>query len=335
MRQNLPSSFQLEPFRPSRLWLNPHAQTILANSIRPMRGIFFRRVRLDTPDGDFLDIDFPIIPGTQFTPQSPLVLLLHGLEGNARRGYAHETYKNLAGFGIRAVGMNYRSCSGEMNRTPRLYHSGATDDVEFVVDWLSQQFPDATLGAVGFSLGANLLLKYLGEQGSNTPIQAATAVSPPFDLLRGAREFENGIGRRYAQRFLRDLQQKTENHAQIIGQKVDLEQVRQAKTVREFDDTLTAPLHGFRDANEYYQQNSCGQFIPDIRVPTLIIRAMDDPFFANDIPHGSIADNPCIYPGFTAHGGHVAFVEGRIPGLQHYWAERQAARFIAHCIQPN
>ncbi len=298
-----------------------------------MRGVFFRRMRLETPDNDFLDIDFPIIPGTQFTPQSPLVLLLHGLEGNARRGYAHETYKNLARYGIRSVGMNYRSCSGEVNRTPRLYHSGATDDVEFVVNWLTQQFPDTTLGAVGFSLGANLLLKYLGEQRSNTPLQVATAVSPPFDLSRGAKEFETGNGRRYAQRFLTNLQQKTENHAHIIGQKINLERVRQAQTVREFDDALTAPLHGFRDANDYYKQSSSAQFLPGIRIPTLIIRAMDDPFFANDIPHGSIVNNPCLYPGFSAHGGHVAFVEGRVPGLQRYWAERQAARFIAHFLQ--
>ena len=300
-----------------------------------MRGLFFRRVRLDTPDGDFLDIDFPVIPGAQFSPQSPLVLLLHGLEGNARRGYAHELYKNLALFGIRAVGLNYRSCSGEINRTPRLYHSGATDDVEFVVDWLALQFPDAALGVVGFSLGANLLLKYLGEQRSNTPIQAATAVSPPFDLLRGAQEFETGIGRRYAQRFLQDLQKKTKNHAHIIGHKVDLERVQNAQTVREFDDALTAPLHGFLDANDYYKQNSSAQFIPDICVPTLILRAMDDPFFANDIPHTSIANNAYIYAGFTAYGGHVAFVEGKIPGRQHYWAERQAARFTAHFIQQN
>ncbi len=231
--------------------------------------------------------------------------------------------------------MNYRSCSGEINRTPRLYHSGATDDVEFVVDWLALQFPDAALGVVGFSLGANLLLKYLGEQRSNTPIQAATAVSPPFDLLRGAQEFETGIGRRYAQRFLQDLQKKTKNHAHIIGHKVDLERVQNAQTVREFDDALTAPLHGFRDANDYYKQNSSAQFIPDICVPTLILRAMDDPFFANDIPHTSIANNAYIYAGFTAYGGHVAFVEGKIPGRQHYWAERQAVRFIAHFIQQN
>lgn len=261
-------------------------------------------------------------------------MLLHGLEGNARRGYAHELYKNLALFGIRAVGLNYRSCSGEINRTPRLYHSGATDDVEFVVNWLALQFPDAALGVVGFSLGANLLLKYLGEQRSNTPIQAATAVSPPSIFYAAHRNLKP-VSAVAMPNVSYKIYKKTKNHAHIIGHKVDLERVQNAQTVREFDDALTAPLHGFRDANDYYKQNSSAQFIPDICVPTLILRAMDDPFFANDIPHTSIANNAYIYAGFTAYGGHVAFVEGKIPGRQHYWAERQAVRFIAHFIQQN
>ena len=194
--------FTPQPYRPSRLWLNPHAQTVLANTQRDMNGISYRRVRLDTPDGDFLDLDFASIPGIELDHDAPLVLLLHGLEGSARRSYASETYRQLAQRGVRAVGMNFRSCSGEMNRTSKMYHAGKTDDVATVIDWLDDLFPRAAKGLVGFSLGGNMLLKYLGEQGADTPIQAAAAVSPPFDLARIARTFHLGSGRPYAARFM-------------------------------------------------------------------------------------------------------------------------------------
>lgn len=157
--------FSVETFRPSRLWLNPHAQTVLANSLRSTNGVAYRRVRLDTADGDFLDLDFASVPGIELDRRAPLVLLLHGLEGNARRSYASETYRQLARQGVRAVGMNFRSCSGELNRTNTLYHAGKTDDVALVVQWLDSVFPMAAKGMIGFSLGANMLLKYLGEQG--------------------------------------------------------------------------------------------------------------------------------------------------------------------------
>ncbi len=323
------ADFTLQPFRPSRMWLDPHAQTMLSNTMRDMGGVWFHRVRLDTPDGDFLDLDFASIPGIELSPKAPLVLLLHGLEGSARRGYACEVYRQLARRGIRAVGMNFRSCSGEMNRTARLYHAGVTDDVAFVVDWLQKKLPDVPKGAVGFSLGANTLLKYLGERGQHTPFQAAAVVSPPFDLARVARAFQYGSGRIYAPRFLKDLRQKALDHAQLNGNGVDAQRVADAKTMRDFDDAFTAPLHGFHDADDYYKKNSCGQFLPGIRVPTLVIRAMDDPFFASDIPHAMLAQNEYLNPALVAHGGHVGFAEGVWPDRFHYWAERQAARFLA------
>ena len=214
-------NFNPEPYRPSRLWLNPHAQTVLANSLRDMNGISYRRVRLDTPDGDFLDLDFATVPGIELGHDTPLVLLLHGLEGSARRSYASETYRQLAQRGVRAVGMNFRSCSGELNRTSKLYHAGKTDDVGFVISWLDNLFPHAAKGLVGFSLGANTLLKYLGEQGEESPIQAAAAVSPPFDLARIARTFHLGSGRPYAARFMKSLRHKALNHAQLNGSGID------------------------------------------------------------------------------------------------------------------
>ena len=325
-------AFTPEPFRPSRLWLNPHTQTVLANSLRDENGVSYRRVRLDTADGDFLDLDFASIPGIELGYDTPLVLLLHGLEGSARRSYASETYRQLAQRGVRAVGMNFRSCSGEMNRTSTLYHAGKTDDVAAVVNWLDDLFPNAAKGMVGFSLGGNVLLKYLGEQGEDTPIQAAAAVSPPFDLGRIARTFHLGSGRPYASRFMKSLRYKALNHTNQNGSVVDIQRVLAAKTMADFDDAVTAPLHGFRDADDYYARNSSAQFIPGIRVPTLVIRAIDDPFFGSDIPHMALAANEHLLPLLLPHGGHVAFAEGICPRKFRYWAERQVARFLAQFL---
>jgi predicted alpha/beta-fold hydrolase len=327
--------FKAEPFRPSPLWLNPHAQTILANSLRSMDGVAYRRVRLDTPDGDFLDLDFTSVPGIALDEQAPLVLLLHGLEGSARRGYAAETYKQLARRGVRAVGMNYRSCSGELNRTSTLYHAGKTDDVAHVLAWLDKLFPDVAKGLVGFSLGANMLLKYLGEQGDKALVQAAAAVSPPFDLGRIARTFHLGSGRPYASRFMKSLRYKALSHARNNGGNIDVRRVLNAKTMADFDDAVTAPLHGFRDADDYYARNSSGQFLPGIRVPTLVIRAIDDPFFGSDLPHMALAANEKLLPLLLPHGGHVAFAEGLWPYRFRYWAERQAARFLAELLHDS
>lgn len=326
-------AFEPEPFRPSRLWLNPHAQTILANYLRSTNGVAYRRVRLDTPDGDFLDLDFASVPGIELEPKAPLVLLLHGLEGSARRSYASETYKQLARRGVRAVGMNFRSCSGELNRTSTLYHAGKTDDVAFVISWLERLFPEAPKGLVGFSLGANMLLKYLGERGEATPVQAAAAVSPPFDLGRIARTFHVGSGRPYASRFMKSLREKALTHAQHNGSDIDVERVLKAKSMADFDDAVTAPLHGFRDADDYYARNSSGQFLPSVQVPTLVIRALDDPMFGSDVPHMALARNEQLLALLVPHGGHVAFAEGIWPFSFRYWAERQAARFLAGLLR--
>lgn len=328
-------AFSPEPFRPSRLWLNPHSQTVLANSLRSMNGVSYRRVRLDTPDGDFLDLDFASIPGIELDQDAPLVLLLHGLEGSARRSYATETYRQLAQRGVRAVGMNFRSCSGELNRTNSLYHAGKTDDVAFVVDWLDTLFPNVVKGLVGFSLGGNMLLKYLGERGEATPIQAAAAVSPPFDLGRIARTFHLGSGRPYAARFMKSLRHKALSHADHNGSNIDVRRVLRAKTMADFDDAVTAPLHGYRDADDYYARNSSGQFLPTIRVPTLVIRALDDPFFGSDVPHMALAENEQLLPLLVPHGGHVAFAEGIWPRKFKYWAERQASRFLAQILHDS
>ncbi|KAA3662704.1 MAG: alpha/beta fold hydrolase [Chloroflexi bacterium] len=323
----------IEPFQPAWGATNPHAQTLLANFVRFTNGIQFQRERLETPDGDFVDLDFADVDEYHklWSEDTPIVLVLHGLEGNARRGYMCELYQQLAAHGIRAVGLNFRSCSGEMNRTTLMYHSGATFDVEFVINWLSERFPNVPLGLAGFSLGANVTLKFMGENG--VAVNAAVSISPPFDLAAGSRVLEKGVSQIYTKRLLQKLRDKAKAKAPQLQQFIDVEAAINAQTFFQFDDAW-APLYGFRDAADYYQQCSSQNFLAAIRQPTLILRALDDPFFSpNDVPTGLIAHNPNIQAAFTKHGGHVAFIEGTHPKNYRYWAERQGARFLAKMLK--
>lgn len=320
---------QLEPFQPPKGIANCHMQTIMGRVARKKNGLVFHRWRIDTPDGDFVDLDFPEVPGFVPDESAPVVLLLHGLEGHARKGYACETYRQLAQHGIRGVGLNYRGCSGPLNRTAHTYHAGRTEDVDLIAARLKAWFPGVPLGAIGFSLGANVLLKYLGEQGTAVPFHTAVVVSPPFALGRGSHRIENGMSQMYVRLFLRSLHRKTIARAHLLDGLVDIEQVLAARTFREFDAALTVPLYGFRDVETYYEQCSSGRFLPAITVPTLLIRSLDDPLFdPDDIPYESLAANPYLLASLTENGGHVGFVEGQ-PGHWRCWAERQAARFLA------
>ncbi|MBK7896787.1 MAG: alpha/beta fold hydrolase [Candidatus Promineifilaceae bacterium] len=325
------STFQLAPFVPSNWLAGGHTQTIFGRLARRKAGIIFHRRRLNTPDGDFIDIDFPEVAGYLLPNDAPLVLLLHGLEGNARRGYACETYRQLAQLGVRSVGINYRSCSGEINRTARFYHSGATDDVALVLETLANWFPTSRRGLIGFSLGANLTLKFVGERGAGARdwVETAVAISPPFDMKSSSALLEQGLSRFYTRHFLKSLHQKVRAKADLLASEVDLNKVLAAKTFREFDHWGTAPLGGFLSADDYYEKCSTAQFLPHIQVPTLILRALDDPLFApDDVPYETIAANPCLTAGITAQGGHLGFIEGQ-PGRLNCWAEQEAARFLA------
>jgi hypothetical protein len=320
-----------DTFRPAWWLPGAHAQTIAGRLLRDREGVFLQRERIDTPDGDFLDLDFA--PGT--TPGRPVVLLLHGLEGSARRGYALNTYRELAGLGIGAVGLNFRSCSGEPNRLARSYHSGETGDLDFVLGWLRDRLPGSPIGVVGFSLGGNVLLKWLGEQrdAALDRVVACAAVSVPFDLAECERALDSTtMGRFYVRRFLETLIAKVEAKAAIIADRIDIDRVRAADSFRSFDDAATAPLHGFPDAAEYYVRSSSAPFLPFVRVPTLVLHAEDDPFMPGSrAPIDAIRSNPVLELALTRHGGHVGFI-GSHPWSPMYWAERQAARFLADLL---
>jgi hypothetical protein len=324
------SGFQVEPFQPAIGLSNPHMQTVLGTVWPAGRGIAFERVRIDTPDGDFLDLDLPRLAGIDLPADAPVVLLLHGLEGNARRPYALDLYRHLARRGIRSVGMNYRSCSGEINRTARSYHAGATDDVALVHSWLDQRFPGVAKGMVGVSLGGNMLLKYLGERGGEMAIRlrAAAAISPPFDLTLGGAYLEQGLRQRYVARFLASIKAKLRAKAALVAPLIDLERALAAQTLREIDEAMTAPLHGFASADDYYARNSARRYLPGVQVPTLLLRAKDDPLIpAADIPTEIFQHNRALLPAITERGGHVGWIEGW-PLASGLWAQRQAAAFL-------
>ena len=321
---------QATAFRPAWWLQNRHAQTIASRLLRPRLDIPLRRERIDTPDGDFVDLDFA---DAGLPKDAPLVLLLHGLEGSARRGYALNTYRELAARGIRAVGLNFRGCSGEPNRLARYYHSGDTEDVRHVVRLLMDRFPDVPRAAIGFSLGGNVLLKYLGEEGDAAcaAFRAAAAISVPYDLEAGARFLTRSfMGRFYTNHFLRSLRARVRQKLPLLEGVVDWARVQAARTFHEFDDAATAPIHGFRNASDYYRRSSCGPLLDRIRVRTLLVHAEDDPITPpSTIPRDAVARNPNLIPAFTRQGGHVGFISGGTPWAPVFWAERLAAEFLA------
>jgi hypothetical protein len=338
-------------FRPAWWLRGAHAQTLGARLLRRASGARFRRERVELPDGDFLDLDWvEQAGGAPADGGAPLAIVLHGLEGCARSGYALEAYRALLTRGLAAVGLNFRSCSGEPNRLPRLYHSGETGDLAYVVSLLAQRFPGRALGALGFSLGGNVLLKYLGESGAagaagaegaegagasevgsrtGTPLRAAAAISVPFDLSAGADYLERGFRRVYRRYLVERLRRKLRAKATILRQHLDLDRVLSARTFRQFDEAATAVLHGFVGAEDYYRRSSAGAYLDAIRVPTLLVHARDDPFLPpHTIPHARVRANPRLTARFTERGGHVGFVTGP-PWAPVFWAEREAAEYLA------
>ena len=323
------SVFSPRPFHPAWWLPGGHLQTLGGKYLRRLPSLAYRRERIDTPDGDFLDLDFA--PGAH--DGGALVLLLHGLEGYSRRPYVLHAAGTLAAVGVPTVSLNFRSCSGEPNRCARMYHSGDTGDVELVVRSIMDRWPGRPLGALGFSLGGNVLLKLMGERddGGRGLLQAAAAISVPYDLDAGAARLERGpMGRFYTRYFLDSLKGKVRAKEHILAPLLDLDRVYGARTIREFDDRATAPLHGFENVADYYRRSSSGQFLEGIRVPTLLVHAQDDPFLPPDaIPYGAPDRNPALKAAFVRHGGHVGFVAGTAPGRPFFWAEAEAARFLA------
>ncbi len=321
-------AFRPRPFEPARWATGPHAQTLAARVLRSGALLPLSRRRWETPDDDFLDLD--IGPDTGGEPG--VVLVVHGLEGSSRRRYVLSACRELLRRGLIPVALNLRGCSGEPNRRPRLYHSGETEDLTFALRRLREAFPGRAVGAWGFSLGGNALLKLMGERsdGGRGLLDAAVALSVPFDLAAGGDLLEGTVmGRLYTGYFLRSLRRKVRAKVALLRPIIDLERTLAARTLREFDEVATAPLHGFRSADHYYEVASSSRYLRGVRVPTLVAHSVDDPFLpAEAIPRASLEENPSLVAHLPPSGGHVGFLEGT-PWHPGFWGETEGARFLA------
>ena len=305
-----------------------HLQTMWGPLFRRAR-LAFRRERVLLPDGDFVDLDW--IDGDT-PPGAPLLLVLHGLEGSSRSHYVLGMLADARGRGWRGVSLNFRSCSGELNRLPRFYHSGETSDFDAVLRCLIAREPDLRVGAVGVSLGGNVLLKWLGEQGADAPpaLEAAVGISVPFDLTPCARELDRGFGKLvYTANFMRTMRRKVVEKARLHPGFVDVAAARRARTFAAYDAAVTAPLFGFADARDYWRRASCRPYLARIARPTLAINAADDPLVPADALPTPDELSPHVRLIVTPHGGHVGFVEGPWPWRVGSWAERRALDFLA------
>jgi uncharacterized protein len=311
-------------------WLpGAHAQTMWGKFFRFDEIKDTRVERLETPDGDFVNLHHLDAP-----EGAPVLLLLHGLEGSVRSHYIRGLLRAAKARGWRAQVLVFRSCGGELNRSRRSYHSGETTDLAFVLDHLQSTFPSVPVVVAGVSLGGNVLLKYLGERGQDISprIKAAAAVSVPYDLARSSRFIDQGFARVYQWNFLRSLRAKAmaklEQHPDLF----DAQRFGSARTMFEFDDLFTAPVHGFADAADYYARSSSIGWLETISIKTLLLSAVDDPFLPPQVldeVSKKARHNPNLEIEFPAHGGHVGFVGGRNPLNPVYYLEHRVGEFFA------
>lgn len=308
-------------------WLsNPHEQTMWPTFIRSHIEITEKWERVELPDGDFLDLTWEATTVNQL--DNPIVVLLHGLGGSIQSVYIRGIMNALVKNGFRPVLMHFRGASGVPNRMPQSYHSGETGDIAYIISKLKRENPGVPIYAIGYSLGANVILKWLGETGNGNPLTAAVAVSPPFQLSAIANRLMKGFSRCYQWYLLRGLIKEKKNKFKDRPCPFDLSQLDKVTNFWEFDDLVTAPLNGFKNVHDYYQRASCRQFLPKIAIPTLIIHASDDPFMSPDIiPELSELGKKTVF-SLSKTGGHVGFVGGASPLSPDYWLEKIIPIFL-------
>jgi predicted alpha/beta-fold hydrolase len=305
-------------------WLpGPHLPSIWGKKVRKQPFAHDRIERWTTPDGDHLSI---ARAGT-ITPGRPHLLVLHGLEGTIRSNYIHGLMSQAVRRGWSADLMMFRGCDGEINNQRRMYHSGETIDLDFVVRTLVEHHPEIDIRPVGVSLGGNVLMKWLGEQGETLVpnIARAAGVSVPYDLGAGSRFLENFMGQLYVDHFMKTLKSKTLAKQGLHPDLCDWEKMAKARTFWEFDDVVTGPIHGFAGADDYYTRSSSIHFIGKIRRPTLLFGALDDPFVPPsvlELARKIARDNDFLHIEFSRQGGHVGWTSGHPWAPRYYMEER-------------
>jgi hypothetical protein len=312
------SSFPGAPF-----WqYNGHLQTLAPGILRRVEGVAYTRERITTPDGDFLDLDW-ILNG-----RDRLVVITHGLEGNSSRQYVLGTAKLFAQNGYDVLAWNCRSCSGEMNRAFRMYHHGDTDDISTVVNHALRTGRYQRMVMVGHSMGANITMKYLGTRGEHLPkeVRAAAVFSAPCDLRSGAEVLDRWDNTVYRRRFLRALAGKMHAKNMQYPGRIDVNKLRMVKRWRDFDEWFSAPVCGYRDADDFYTQASAKYFIEGVRIPVLLANAANDPILTPAcMPRELARKHPFFHFEMPSDGGHCGFeVRGKDPFT---WSERRALEF--------
>ena len=293
-------------FTPARWLQNRHLQTLFPNVFYRRPRVQIRRERLELPDGDFIDVDWT------GGATGPIVIVLHGLEGSIKSRYAARMMQQIHSMGLRGALPHFRGCSGEPNRLPIGYHSGFTQDLEYFTGMVKQREPQTVIAAVGFSLGGNVLLKWLGESPNAKRLVTGIAVSVPFDLADASRVIETGASRIYKWSLLGRMRRSSLCKFQTVKPPFELPNIKQIRSFREFDDKLTAPLHGYKDANDYYMKASSRYYLKYINVPTLILHALDDPFMSPASIPKEDELSKSVTLELSSRGGHVGFVNGSL-----------------------
>ncbi len=309
-------------YKPLFLLPNGHFETIFPSAFRKVPDMPHRQHRIETTDADFIDLDLYSRDNRKKT-----VIISHGLEGNSKKGYVLGMVRMFINHGWDAIAWNYRGCGGSPNKTLRFYHSGATDDLAEVIRFAMETGYE-TIALAGFSLGGNLTLKYLGENNREIPreIKVGMTFSVPLDLYGGCMEISKSSNAIYARRFLRKLKKKVYQKARLMPD-LDTSPLKHVKTLYDFDNLYTAPLHGFTDARDYYRKCSAIHFIENIRVPTLIVNAKNDPILPKSCyPYKITEKLKHVWFETPERGGHVGFLtlDG---GKIYYWSERRALEF--------
>lgn len=278
---------------------NGHVHTIARSLFGDTQTPPLNRIEIDTPDNDFLELDCHIQSDSE-----AIITLFHGLEGSTERYYIVELMKVLIKKGYSVVGVNFRGCGSKLNNKPRFYHSGETSDYQTVFNWITEKYPHKKIGAVGFSLGANALAKYLGETGKESVVDTAVAVSVPYDLRLGSIILSKGLNRVYEYRFLRTLRKKLNQKRKHFPSLPKFS----GSTIYEFDDQVTAPIHSFEGAEDYYEQCSARRFVDGTKIDTLFIHSKEDPLCPIEaMPLAKINQNPFTDYIIPKEGGHVGF----------------------------
>ncbi|HYF02223.1 MAG TPA: alpha/beta fold hydrolase [Patescibacteria group bacterium] len=305
----------------------PHVQTIFPNLFRRVTSPPFTRQRIETPDADFLDIDLAFKNGK--SPSSKLAILSHGLEGSTDRWYIRGMVHALHRADYDVLAWNFRGCSGSINRILAYYHSGKSEDLEAVIQHVLNTSDYKKIALIGFSVGGNITLKYLGERGKNIPHNLLKAVcfSVPVDLEASSRELAKPSNRIYMDRFLKTLKQKVRDKMEKFPGEIDDRNFKNITNFKEFDDRYTAPLNGFKNAHEYWAAASSKQYLKNISIPTLLVNAENDPFLAPECyPVKESEANPNLFLEMPADGGHMGFTDFSFKN--EYWSERRAVEFL-------